>query len=89
MSADGCVSTPDGWPAQLADPAWDPESFGMLALQESCDAVLMGRTTFEPALTAPRWPWADLDVFVLGGHTRRRGGRERPEPPAREAQGGK
>ena len=38
-SADGCVSTPDGWPAQLADPAWDPESFGLVALQESCDAV--------------------------------------------------
>jgi dihydrofolate reductase len=68
MSADGCVSTPDGWPAQLADPAWDPETFGMLALQESCDAVLMGRTTFEPALSAPRWPWSDLDVFVLGSH---------------------
>jgi dihydrofolate reductase len=51
-SADGCVSTPDGWPAQLADPAWDPQSFGMV----------------EPALTAPRWPWSDLDVFVLGSH---------------------
>jgi dihydrofolate reductase len=28
--------------------------------------VLMGRTTFEPALGADRWPWPDLDVFVLG-----------------------
>jgi hypothetical protein len=26
----------------------------------------MGRTTFEPALTADRWPWPNLDVFVLG-----------------------
>ncbi|HWK18292.1 MAG TPA: hypothetical protein VNR66_12640 [Solirubrobacteraceae bacterium] len=25
----------------------------------------MGRTTFEPALGADRWPWPDLDVFVL------------------------
>jgi dihydrofolate reductase len=25
----------------------------------------MGRTTFEPALTNERWPWPDLDVFVL------------------------
>jgi dihydrofolate reductase len=25
----------------------------------------MGRTTFEPALGAERWPWPDLDVFVL------------------------
>jgi len=25
----------------------------------------MGRTTFEPALEAERWPWPDLDVFVF------------------------
>jgi dihydrofolate reductase len=29
---------------------------------------LMGRTTFEPALTNDRWPWPNLDVFVLGSH---------------------
>jgi dihydrofolate reductase len=67
-SLDGYVSTPDGWPAQVADPAWDPEAFGFHNLQAECDAVLMGRTTFEPALGAPAWPWADLDVFVLGSH---------------------
>jgi dihydrofolate reductase len=68
MSADGYVSTPDGWPAQLADPDWDPEAYGFVELQAGCDAVLMGRTTFEPALTADDWPWADVDVFVLGSH---------------------
>ncbi len=26
----------------------------------------MGRTTFEPALTNDRWPWPNLNVFVLG-----------------------
>jgi dihydrofolate reductase len=26
----------------------------------------MGRKTFEPALSADRWPWPNLDVFVLG-----------------------
>jgi dihydrofolate reductase len=26
----------------------------------------MGRSTFEPALSAPHWPWEQLDVFVLG-----------------------
>jgi dihydrofolate reductase len=65
-SLDGYVTTPAGRPAQLADPAWDPELFGFGELQASCDAVLMGRTTFEPALGAPRWPWPELDVFVLG-----------------------
>jgi dihydrofolate reductase len=67
MSADGYVTTPDGWPAQLADPAFVPgESYGFPEFQKSCDAALMGRTTFEPALGADRWPWPDLDVFVLG-----------------------
>jgi dihydrofolate reductase len=28
----------------------------------------MGRTTFEPALGHGRWPWPDLDVFVLGSN---------------------
>jgi dihydrofolate reductase len=69
MSADGYVTTPDGWPAQLADPAFVPgESYGFPEFQENCDAALMGRTTFEPALNADRWPWPDLDVFVLGSH---------------------
>jgi dihydrofolate reductase len=66
MSLDGYVTRPDGWPAQLADPAWSPEAFGFVELQARCDAVLMGRTTFEPALGADEWPWAELDVFVLG-----------------------
>jgi dihydrofolate reductase len=67
MSADCYVTTPDGWPAQLADPAFVPgESYGFPEFQESCDAALMGRTTFEPALSADRWPWPNLDVFVLG-----------------------
>ena len=69
MSADGYVTTPDGWPAQLADPAFVPgESYGFPEFQASCDAVLMGRTTFEPALKADRWPWPNLDVFVLTSH---------------------
>jgi dihydrofolate reductase len=66
MSADGYVTGPDGWPAQLADPAWNPATFGFVEFQARCDAVLMGRTTFEPAIGAERWPWAELDVFVLG-----------------------
>ena len=68
MSLDGYVTTPDGWPAQLADPDFNPESYGFVEFQDSLDAVLMGRTTFEPALAADRWPWPDLDVFVLGSH---------------------
>lgn len=68
VTLDGYVTTPDGWPVQIADPSWDPEAYGFVEFQRSLDAVLMGRTTFEPALGADRWPWPDLDVFVLGSH---------------------
>jgi dihydrofolate reductase len=67
ISADGYVTTPNGWPAQLADPAFVPgESHGMAEFLEPCEAALMGRTTFEPAVGGGRWPWPDLEVFVLG-----------------------
>jgi dihydrofolate reductase len=65
-SLDGCVTTADGLPIQLAFPAWDAGALGFYEFQERCDAVLMGRTTFEPALGAPFWPWGDLAVYVLG-----------------------
>lgn len=65
-SLDGYVTTSDGWPAQLADPDFSPARYGFVEFQQRCDAVLMGRNTFEPALGAPQWPWGDLDVFVLG-----------------------
>jgi hypothetical protein len=66
IGADGYVTTPDGWPALVADPSFvSGQSHGFPEFQRSCEAVLMGRTTFEPALTNDRWPWPDLDVFVL------------------------
>ena len=67
-SLDGFVATADGWPVQLAFAGWDAGALGFYELQARCDAVLMGRTTFEPALSAPHWPWGDLAVYVLGSH---------------------
>jgi dihydrofolate reductase len=65
-SLDGCVSNADGLPVQLSDPQFDPEAYGFVELQESCDAVLMGRTTLMPALeVAGQWPWSGVEVFVL------------------------
>ena len=67
MSADGYVTTPTGWPALIADPAFvSGQSHGIQEFLEGCEAALMGRTTFEPALTNDRWPWPNLNVFVLG-----------------------
>jgi len=65
-SADGYVTTPGGWPALTADPAFGSgESHGIREFLADCEAALMGRVTFEPALSNERWPWPDLDVFVL------------------------
>ncbi|TML25665.1 MAG: riboflavin biosynthesis protein RibD [Actinobacteria bacterium] len=67
MSADGYVTTPDGWPALTADPAFvSGQSHGIREFLVGCEAALMARTTFEPALTTDRWPWPTLNVFVLG-----------------------
>ena len=83
ISLDGFVSTPDGLPVQLADPAFVPgESYGFPEFQKQIEAVLMGRMTFEPALGADQWPWANLDVFVLGSH-RPDGTRQRVRPAGR------
>ena len=65
-SIDGYVTTPSGWPALTADPAFvSGQSHGIREFLEGCESALMGRTTFEPALTNERWPWPSLDVYVL------------------------
>jgi dihydrofolate reductase len=66
ISADGFVSTPEGVPALAIAPGFEPGvSHGYPRFIEGCDAVVMGRTTFLPALGAPQWPWAGLQVYVL------------------------
>jgi dihydrofolate reductase len=66
MSADGFVATPDGLPALLVEPGFDPGvSHGFPEFIENCDAAVMGRSTFLPALGSPRWPWPGLQVYVL------------------------
>ncbi len=50
-------TTPDGRPVQLADPNFAPgQSYGFPEFQRTCESVLMGRTTFEPALGGERPP---------------------------------
>jgi dihydrofolate reductase len=66
MSLDGYVTTSDGRPVQLVDPTFVPgKSHGFPEFQESCESVLMGRTTFEPALAAGSWPWPNLDTVEI------------------------
>ena len=56
-----------GRPAILAAPDFDhgKTSHGIPEFNAGCEAVAMGRTTFDPAVTNPWWPWPDLDVHVL------------------------
>ncbi len=65
ITLDGFVATPDGRPVQLLLPDWaGASSYGLLEFLASTEAVVMGRTTFLPALGAPQWPWPQ-PVFVL------------------------
>ena len=65
VTLDGYVSTPDGRPIQLLLPGFPGASaYGLPEFLASCQAVVMGRTTFLPALGASQWPWTQ-PVFVL------------------------
>lgn len=66
VSVDGFVATPDGRPTLLSMPDFVPGvSHGHPEFIAGCRAVVMGRTTFEPAVGAPNWPWPGLAVYVL------------------------
>jgi len=66
VSVDGYVSSVDGRPALLFLPSFaSGRSHGHPEFIGDCGAVVMGRTTFEPAVGATNWPWPDLQVFVL------------------------
>jgi dihydrofolate reductase len=65
VTLDGYVSTPDGRPIQLLLPGFPGRTaYGLPAFLSTCEAVVMGRTTFLPALDATDWPWTQ-PVFVL------------------------
>jgi dihydrofolate reductase len=65
VTLDGYVSTPDGRPVQLLLPGFPGAgAYGLPEFLASTEAVVMGRTTFLPALSAQEWPWTQ-PVFVL------------------------
>jgi dihydrofolate reductase len=66
ISADGYVGTTEGIPVFAVTPGFAPGvSHGYPEFIKGCDAVVMGRRSFLPALGAPRWPWPGLQVHVL------------------------
>src|ERR1035438_4314855 len=65
-SADGFVAAPDGVPTLAIMPGFVPAvSYGHPGFTQGRGEVAMGRTTFLPALGAPRRPWPGLQVYVL------------------------
>jgi dihydrofolate reductase len=68
VSVDGFIASPDGMPTILTAPDFESGlSHGHPEFIAGCGAVVMGRSTFVPAVGSPHWPWPNLRVFVLTG----------------------
>jgi dihydrofolate reductase len=69
VSLDGFVATPDGLPAWDAMPTFGPGSYGNDEFSAQCDAVVIGRTTFDQGFSEghwlPNWPYPGKQVYVL------------------------
>lgn len=69
VSLDGFAATPDGLPTWDAMPTFGPGSHGNDEFSEQCDAVVIGRATFDQGFEEghwlPNWPYAGKQVYVL------------------------
>ena len=71
VTLDGRVSSEDGRPVQLLLAGFTgADSYGLPEFLASARAVVMGRTTFLPALGAPRWPWTQPGSSRRRAHCR-------------------
>lgn len=67
-SLDGFIAKEDGsvdWLLELHASAAPNEDFGYKSFIETVDALVMGRKSFEQALTAPQWYYGETPVVVL------------------------
>ena len=67
VSLDGFLADADGTAAWESLPDYEHRSHGIAEVLEHCEAVVMGRTTFDRGLPiwADDWPWTDKEVHVL------------------------
>ncbi|MFI9383645.1 dihydrofolate reductase family protein [Kutzneria sp. NPDC052558] len=67
VSLDGFVADADGVAAWDLLPSYEHRSHGIAEVLEHCEAVVMGRQTFDRGLSrwAGDWPWRDKEVHVL------------------------
>lgn len=62
------MATPDGLPTWASVSTFVPgESHGYPEFIEQCDAIVMGRTSFDQGFQdwLANWPWPDTQVYVL------------------------
>jgi hypothetical protein len=66
ISLNGFVATPDGLPAWDAMPMFGPGSHDYPEFTEQCDAVVMGRTSFDQGFQdwLTNWSWPDKRLFL-------------------------
>jgi len=65
-SLDGFIARPDGGLDWLGEPgAKDREDYGYREFIDTVDALIMGRNTFEKALSFSAWPYPGKRVAVL------------------------
>jgi len=66
-SIDGYIAKPDGnldWLTSLPMP--ENGDYGYKEMLDSCDSIIMGRTTYDELLKmSPDWPYKDFSTYVL------------------------
>ena len=67
-SLDGYIARPDGGIDWLAGAAEKNEDYGYHNFFNSIDCLVIGRKTYETALTFDTWPYSGKKVFVLTGN---------------------
>ena len=68
VSLDGFISRPDGsidWLDHANTLIPQGEDLGFEEFMEKTDVLVMGRNTFEKALTFAEWPYANKQVVVM------------------------
>lgn len=70
-SLDGFIAKADGDVSWLHNPSYDieGEDFGYESHCSHIDALVMGRNTYELALSVDSWPYSDKPVYVLSSRT--------------------
>lgn len=68
MSLDGYIARPDGSIDWLTDVVEDGEDYGYQQFYSSVDCLVIGRKTYEMALSLARWPYSGRKVVVLSSN---------------------